>query len=90
MTAAFMPRVESDDPDAFTVGLCCDRRGDAGLELVRDAASFDEVARLWGGRDHWRIFDSIDVKTCPRCTYQPHNQIYEHVIVKDSMTYKFI
>ncbi len=90
MTAAFMPRVESDDADAFTVGLCCDRRGDPGLELVRDAASFDEVARRWGGRDHWRIFDSIDIKTCPRCTYQPHNQIYEHVIVKDSMTYKFI
>jgi hypothetical protein len=56
----------------------------------RDAASFDEVAQLWGGRDHWRIFDSLDIKKCPRCTYQPHKQIYERVIVKDSMTYKFI
>ena len=34
---------------------------------------------------------SIDIANeCPRCTYQPHNQIYEQVILNDSMTYKFI
>ena len=90
MTAVFMPRVESDDEHAYTLGLCCDRRGDPRLELVRDATSLDEVAARWGGREHWRIFDALDIAKCPRCTYQPHNQIYEHVIVKDSMTYKFI
>jgi len=90
MTAVFMPRVESDDAHAFTMGLCCDRRGDSKLELVRDGTSFDEVAKLWGSREHWRVFDSLDIATCPRCTYQPHNQIYEHVILSDSMTYKFI
>jgi len=90
MTAVFMPRVEADDEDAFTMGLCCDRRGDARLELLRDATSFDDVRKLWGGREHWRLFDSIKIAECPRCTYQPHNQIYEHVILRDSMTYKFI
>jgi hypothetical protein len=90
MTAVFMPRVESDDENAFTMGLCCDRRGDPSLELVRDGTSLDAVAKLWGSREHWRIFDDIDIATCPRCTYQPHNQIYEHVIQGDSMTYKFI
>jgi len=90
MTAVFMPRVETDDEDAFTVGLCCDRRGDARLELLRDGTSFGEVKKLWGSREHWRLFDSINIAECPRCTYQPHNQIYEHVILQDSMTYKFI
>ena len=90
MTAVFMPRAESSDENAFSMGLCCDRRGDASLELVRDGASLDEVARLWGSREHWRIFDALDVNKCPRCTYQPHNQIYEHVITNDSMTYRFI
>ncbi len=90
MTAVFMPRVQSDDENAFTMGLCCDRRGDPSLELVRDGTSFDAVAELWGSREHWQLFDAIDVGTCPRCTYQPHNQIYEHVIQRDSMTFKFI
>jgi hypothetical protein len=90
MTAVFMPSVESDDEHAYTMGLCCDRRGDPRLELVRDATSLGEVAACWGGREHWRIFDDLDIATCPRCTYQPHNQIYEHVIQRDSMTYKFI
>jgi MoaA/NifB/PqqE/SkfB family radical SAM enzyme len=90
MTAVFMPRVESDDENAFTMGLCCDRRGDPSLELVRDGTSVDEVARLWGSREHWGMFDALDIAKCPRCTYQPHNQIYEHVIQRDSMTYKFI
>lgn len=92
MTAVFMPRtVESQDEDAFTLGLCCDRRGDARLELARDVVSASEIERLWGSKRHWEIFKSIKVEQeCPRCTYQPHNQIYEHVILKDNMTYKFI
>ena len=49
-----------------------------------------EAALSLDAPERWRIFDSLDIKKCPRCTYQSHNQIYEHVIVKDSMTYKFI
>jgi len=36
------------------------------------------------------LFDAIDLGDCPRCTYQPHNQIMEHVVLNDNMTYKFI
>jgi hypothetical protein len=50
----------------------------------------NEVSKLWGSKKHWGIFDKIKVGACPRCTYQPHNQVYEHVILNDSMTYKFI
>jgi len=28
---------------------------------VRDATSLDEVAARWGGREHWRIFDALDI-----------------------------
>ncbi|MFQ5861504.1 MAG: radical SAM protein [Candidatus Brocadiales bacterium] len=92
MSAVFMPRTaESQDKDAFTFGLCCDRRGDAKLELARNIVSACEIEKLWGSKKHWEMFNSIKVEQeCPRCTYQPHNQIYEHVILKDNMTYKFI
>ncbi len=77
--------------DAFVLGLCCDRRGDEKLELVSQTSDFGEINRLWGGKQHWRLHDRIMVaEECPRCTYQPHNEIYEEVILNDSMTYKFV
>ena len=92
MTAVIEPPTGADAPeDAFVVGLCCDRRGDAKLELARNITAVDEIQRLWGGETHWRIHDHIDPeRDCPRCTYQPHNEVYEQVILNDSMTHKFI
>lgn len=89
MTAVFEPPT-SNYKDEFTLGLCCDRRGDARLELLRNSNNINEINRVWGSEEHWRIHDEITVGTCPRCTYQPHNEIYENVILNDSMTYKFI
>lgn len=92
MTAVVAPPASKDSPaDAFTLSLCCDRRGDGKLELLRDCQDVEGIEGAWGGREHWDIHDAIDVeKECPRCTYQPHNQIYQEVILNDSMTYKFI
>ena len=92
MTAVIEPPAGDDAPaDGFVVGLCCDRRGDAKLELVRNVTDTAEVQQLWGSDAHWRIHDRIDpARDCPRCTYGPHNEIYEQVILNDSMTHKFI
>ncbi len=92
MTAVIEPPVGKDAPkDSFTVGLCCDRRGDPKLELARNIEQPDRIQELWGGREHWGIHDGVIVQSeCPRCTYQPHNEIYEQVILSDSMTYRFI
>jgi sulfatase maturation enzyme AslB (radical SAM superfamily) len=92
MTGVIEPPAGKDAPeDSFVLGLCCDRRGDPKLELARDITDAHEINRLWGSDQHWDIHDSIvaDIE-CPRCTYQPHNEIYEQVILNDSMTYKFI
>ena len=92
MTAVFMPPSEKEGPkDAFVLGLCCDRRGDKKLELATNIEDVEKIEQLWGGKCHWKMHDSITVvDECPRCTYQPHNEIYEQVILNDSMTYKFI
>ncbi|MBQ7665227.1 MAG: radical SAM protein [Synergistaceae bacterium] len=91
MTAVVQPPRSADSPkDSFTLGLCCDRRGDDKLELLRDCQDVNEIEGVWGSEKHWQIYSGIDIKTCPRCTYQPHNLIYEEVILNDSMTYKFI
>jgi hypothetical protein len=89
MTAVLMPPTNRRE-NCFNLGLCCDRRGDNDLLLGENLENVWEVSELWGADKHWNIFDMINVKTCPRCTYQPHNQIYEHVISSDNMTYKFI
>ena len=89
MTAVFMPPGEAGRGN-FSVGLCCDRRGDHRVEFNEGFTDFAQVERIWGSEAHWAIFDSLNLKECPRCTYQPHNQIFEHVIQADSMTYRFI
>lgn len=92
MTAVIMPPSSKETPkDSFVLGLCCDRRGDEKLELLCDSTDVNEIAKAWGSNRHWKMYDAIDVvKECPRCTYGPHNEIYEQVILNDSMTYKFI
>jgi organic radical activating enzyme len=92
MTAVFEPPADDcPDKDAFIMGLCCDRRGDPKLELLRNCADPSQIQSAWGSVQHWAIHDKIRIKQeCPRCTYQPHNEIYEQVILNDSMTYKFI
>jgi len=87
MTAVFEPGINHN---TFNLGLCCDRRGDKTLELLKNCGNPSEISYVWGGADHWKIHDSICVSKCPRCTYQPHNEIYENVILQDNMTYKFI
>lgn len=92
MTAVIEPPADRNaSEDAFVMGLCCDRRGDEKLELAGNIVDVNEIQKLWGSKAHWKILDGIDVAVeCPRCTYQPHNEIYEQVILNDSMTYKFI
>lgn len=92
MTAVIMPPSDKKAPDdSFVIGLCCDRRGDAKLELAGNIADPNDIQLLWGSEAHWRIHDRLMIQhECPRCTYQPHNEIYEQVILNDSMTHKFI
>lgn len=92
MTAVIQPPVCGEAAeDSFVFGLCCDRRGDGKLELAVNVEDGEEIQKLWGSQKHWRIHDGINPAVeCPRCTYQPHNEIYEQVILNDSMTYKFI
>lgn len=92
MTAVIEPPAgKNPHEDSFVVGLCCDRRGDPKLEIARNIVDPNEIQKLWGSERHWEIHDEIAVDMeCPRCTYQPHNEIYEQVILLDSMTHKFI
>lgn len=92
MTAVIMPPSgKGIEKDAFTLGLCCDRRGDSKLELGSNLTDVATINKLWGSEGHWKIHDRINIRgECPRCTYQPHNEIYQQVILNDSMTYKFI
>ncbi|WP_200158685.1 radical SAM protein [Allochromatium vinosum] len=92
MTAIFGPPASQNaDEDSFVLALCCDRRGDPKLELLRDVVDVRQINKVWGSPAHWAVHDAISVhKDCPRCTYQPHNEIYEQVILDDSMTHVFI
>jgi len=86
MTGVFSPPSSKGN---FDYGMCCDRRGDKNLTL-KDLTKPKQVKSFWGSKNHWKVFDKIKVKECPRCTYQPHNQIFEKVILEDNTTYEFI
>jgi len=86
MQGAFMPPSGNGN---FDYGLCCDRRGDDKVTL-KNLRNPKAVQDFWGSEQHWQAYDRIIVKDCPRCTYQPHNQIFEKAIMEENMTYDFI
>ncbi|KPA13119.1 hypothetical protein MHK_006678, partial [Candidatus Magnetomorum sp. HK-1] len=49
-----------------------------------------EIVKIWGKEKHWSIYENICIEDCPRCTYSPHNTIFEQVICKDNMSINFI
>jgi len=89
MTCVFMPTMEKNG-EGFDVGLCCDRRSDVGRILVMNGSTKD-LADRWGSKFHWTLADNIKPHIqCPRCTFAPHNEIFENVIEQDNMTHDFI
>jgi MoaA/NifB/PqqE/SkfB family radical SAM enzyme len=59
-----------------TVSLCCDRRGDVATELVR-WQHLSDIRRVWGTGAHMETISNVRLEDCPRCTYAPHNELYE-------------
>lgn len=89
MTAVFMPPTTAGE--GFNLGLCCDRRGDRSVLALEDVTRITDVINFWGSDAHKAIAASIKpAEQCPRCTYAPHNEIFEKVILEDNMTHDFI
>lgn len=89
MTAVIMPSAESED--VCRLGFCCDRRGDGKTTASFTVEEPTDIKTMWGSRNHWQLADAVCPQTdCPRCTYAPHNEIYERVILNDDMTHVFI
>ena len=78
MTAVFQP---ARFDDAFTVGLCCDRRGDGSLELGT-SDSMKNLLTAWGSKRHHALVNAINLKQCPRCTFSGHNELFQNVILE--------
>lgn len=90
MTAYITPPAPDRHPDGFTFSLCCDRRGDPTMELLPEARTLHDVEEAWGSPLHWSLAHAIPPKSCPRCTFKPHNEIFEQVILADNMSRSFI
>ena len=90
MTTVFSPPASGDHPDSFTLCQCCDRRGDSTLELSHNLRNLEDILNIWGSDKHWEMYDKLDLSRCPRCTYSPHNEIYEKVLCEDNMSINFI
>lgn len=87
MTCVIMPPTSKEGK--FNLGFCCDRRGDKNL-VLEDLVSTQQIKDFWGSEEHWKMFDKIKPSLCGKCTYRPHQQIYENVILKNKMCYQFI
>lgn len=72
-----------------TIGLCCDRRGDPKLDLGT-FIKLEDIINLWGSAQHINLMRSINLHDCPRCTYEPHNQLFEQMACSDATCKNFI
>jgi MoaA/NifB/PqqE/SkfB family radical SAM enzyme len=69
------------------VHLCCDRREEDFLTLCDYTK--EDMIELWGSDRHKAIIESINVKACPRCRLEIHNQII-HSMNDDTLQVNFI
>ncbi len=93
MTATIMP--SNLGRDGFSLNVCCDRRGDAAMNLLSNEQDAFKIISAWGSDKHWNIHRNLDSDTikniCPRCTYYDHNMFYEKVIFDvDNLLVDFI
>lgn len=72
-----------------TVGLCCDRRGDDRTQLCR-WEKLDDIKAAWGGGRHRQVLGRVNLNECPRCTYVPHNSLFEEFAIRDASCRDFI
>lgn len=71
------------------MSICCDRRGDPTTELGK-IESVKDFKMLWGSTHHKEVVEALDMQKCPRCTYGPHMDMFENVILDDKMMVNFI
>jgi pyruvate-formate lyase-activating enzyme len=74
---------------ATEVGLCCDRRGDPRVKLC-DWSWPSQIVEAWGSERHRQIMAEVNLAHCPRCTYAPHNELYEQFVLSDPHCKDFI
>ncbi len=86
VTAVIMPPRKKES--GIILGLCCDRRGDARMELGE--MEVKDIEKNWGTKRHREILRLVDVASCPRCARKLHNNVIQSVILEDSMSYNFI
>ena len=88
MSAVIMPPTDKDK-GIFDITTCCDNRGN-NLLTQKNMASVEQIRNYWGSKEHRELIDKIDVSKCTRCTFSPHQKIYENAIEINNMTYNFI
>lgn len=84
------PSGRNKNAGKYNWGECCDRRGDDMLNGIIDGTDLQQIREFWGSPAHWKMHDDIKVEKCPRCTFSPHNKIYENAIATNAMSYDFI
>jgi len=72
------------------VHLCFDVRGKKEWILCKHYPDPKEILKVWGSSKHKKIINSVNVEKCPRCTFGPHNEIIEKVILEDKMFLDFM
>lgn len=67
------------------VHTCFDMRGREDLKLCRHDPDPYELIKFWNSKEHKEKIKTIDINSCPRCTFSMYNEIVEKVFIKDSM-----
>ena len=69
--------------------ICVDHRGKNPYVIGRHAPDPAAIREWWGGEEHRKFVEGVDIHTCPRCTFGPYNEIMERVVLNDAMCMNF-
>jgi MoaA/NifB/PqqE/SkfB family radical SAM enzyme len=68
--------------------LCIDRKNDQDL-VIGKHFEIDRIKEVWGGERHKTIINSINLKECPKCTFNAYNEIMQEAIINNKCDWEF-
>ena len=80
-----IPMLPTFGADGY-VHTCFDMRGREDLIMCKHF----ELDKYWNSKQHKKQIDSIDIKQCPRCTFNGYHEAIEQVFIEDKMYRNFL
>lgn len=71
-----------------SISICIDRKSDKSL-VIGKHEPVESILEAWGSQKHKDVIESVNLKDCPKCTFNAYNEQIEKAVMEDKMCWAF-